>query len=51
MRPSSPVLAELLPSWQLAMRAERNSPGTIKTYGDGVTAFPRWCESTEPHPS
>lgn len=38
-------LAALLPSWELALRAERKSPQTIKSYGDGVRAFIRWCES------
>jgi site-specific recombinase XerD len=37
-------LAALLPSWELALRAERKSPKTIKTYGDGVRAFIRWCD-------
>lgn len=46
MRVSLLDLAELLPSWQLAMKAERKSPGTIRTYVGGVTAFLRWCEST-----
>jgi site-specific recombinase XerD len=46
MAPTLPDLAELLPSWQLAMRAERKSAGTIKTYSDGVNGFLRWCEST-----
>src|ERR1700737_1414977 len=41
-----PDLAVLLPSWQLAMRAERKAPGTIRTYTAGVTAFLRWCEAT-----
>jgi integrase/recombinase XerD len=36
-------LAALLPSWQLALKAERKSPGTIRTYTDGVTKFLRWC--------
>jgi site-specific recombinase XerD len=40
-------LAALLPSWQLAMRAERKAPGTVKTYSDAVTGFLRWCESTD----
>lgn len=40
---SLPDLAALLPSWQLALRAERKSPGTIRTYSDGVTKFLRWC--------
>jgi site-specific recombinase XerD len=39
-------LAELLPSWQLALQAERKSPGTIKSYTEGVTVFLRWCEAT-----
>jgi site-specific recombinase XerD len=41
-----PDLASLLASWQLAMRAERKAPGTIKVYSDGVTAFLRWCAAT-----
>jgi site-specific recombinase XerD len=40
-----PDLAALLPSWQLAMRAERKSPATITSYTEGVLAFLRWCES------
>lgn len=41
----APDLAELLPSWELHLRAERKSPQTVKTYGDGVRAFLRWCEA------
>jgi site-specific recombinase XerD len=41
-----PDLAALLPSWQLAMRAERKSPATISSYSQGVIAFLRWCEKT-----
>ncbi len=49
-RRKSPALdlAALLPSWELALRAERKSAQTIKSYGDGVRAFIRWCE-TEGH--
>lgn len=36
-------LAELLPSWELALRAERKSPATVKSYGDGVRRFLSWC--------
>lgn len=36
-------LAALLPSWERDLRAERKSPQTIKSYGDGVRAFLRWC--------
>lgn len=43
MPESLPDLATLLPSWQLALKAERKSPGTIRTYSDGVTKFLRWC--------
>jgi len=45
-----PVLANLLPSWQLAMRAERKSPKTIKSYTEGVQAFLRWCQITDTPP-
>jgi site-specific recombinase XerD len=38
-------LAALLPSWELALRAERKSAQTIKSYGDGVRSFLRWCDS------
>jgi site-specific recombinase XerD len=38
-----PDLAALLPSWQLALRAERKSPATVKSYTEGVTTFLRWC--------
>jgi site-specific recombinase XerD len=37
---------DMLDSWELAMRAERKSPETIKSYGDGVRAFARWCETS-----
>lgn len=42
-KPPPVDLAALLPSWELALRAERKSPQTIKSYGDGVRAFLRWC--------
>jgi site-specific recombinase XerD len=43
-KPVSIDLAALLPSWELALRAERKSPQTIKSYGDAVRAFLRWCD-------
>jgi integrase/recombinase XerD len=43
-------IAALLPSWQLALRAERKSPGTVKTYSAGVEGFLRWCQSTGTQP-
>jgi site-specific recombinase XerD len=33
----------LLASWELALRAERKSPATVKSYGDGVRRFLTWC--------
>ncbi|MDC8992504.1 tyrosine-type recombinase/integrase [Mycobacterium marinum] len=44
-------MAALLPSWELALRAERKSPQTIKSYGDGVRAFLRWCENNHHSPA
>src|SRR6201998_3041526 len=41
-KPPALDLAAMLPSWELALRAERKSPQTIKSYGDGVRAFIRW---------
>src|SRR3954454_14481770 len=35
-------LATLLPSWELHLRAERKSPQTVKSYGDGVRRFLDW---------
>src|SRR4051794_14790490 len=43
-------LAELLPSWELSLRAERKSRATIKVYGDGVRKFLSWCEETGQSP-
>lgn len=43
-RPKAPLdLGALLTSWELALRAERKSPATVKSYGDGVRAFIAWC--------
>ncbi|HEY0640476.1 MAG TPA: tyrosine-type recombinase/integrase [Pseudonocardiaceae bacterium] len=39
-------LAPLLVSWELALRSERKSPATVKTYGDGVRRFLDWCDRT-----
>ena len=41
--PSAPDLLELLPSWELHLRAERKSDSTLKTYGDGVRRFAEFC--------
>lgn len=39
-------LAEILPSWMLALRAERKAAATQKSYAEGVNGFLRWCEAT-----
>ena len=44
-------LTALRPSWELHMRAERKSPQTIKTYGDGVRRFFDWCERNDHRPA
>jgi integrase/recombinase XerD len=43
-------IAALLDSWLLHLAAERKSAQTLKTYGDGVRAFVRWCEAEGPPP-
>ncbi len=50
MRESLPDLAGLLPSWKLALRAERKSPATVAAYSEGVLAFLRWCADTNTTP-
>ncbi|WP_370332605.1 tyrosine-type recombinase/integrase [Mycolicibacterium hippocampi] len=51
-RKSAPLdLVALLPSWELALRAERKSPATLKSYGDGVRAFFRWCDRNSHTPA
>lgn len=50
-KPAPLDLAALLPSWGLALRAERKSPQTIKSYGDGVRAFLRWCDEHDHSPA
>lgn len=38
-------MAGLLDSWLLHLRAERKSPDTLRSYGDGVRRFLAWCEA------
>jgi site-specific recombinase XerD len=45
-----PDIASLLDSWLLHLAAERKSAQTLKTYGDGVRAFLRWCEMADCDP-
>jgi site-specific recombinase XerD len=43
-------LPAMLASFELALRAERKSAATVKTYRDGVRGFLRWCETTGTEP-
>jgi site-specific recombinase XerD len=43
----APDLADLLPYWEVHLRAERKSPATVKSYGDGVRQFLTWCERVQ----
>lgn len=42
LRPST-ELDDLLASWELHLRAERKSPQTVKSYGDGVRGYIGFC--------
>lgn len=37
-------------SWQLALRAQRKSAQTLKSYGDGVAQYLAWCAATDAAP-
>lgn len=41
-------LAAFLPSWELAMRAERKSAKTIVSYTTGVRSYLHWCADAVP---
>lgn len=43
-------LSALLDSWLLNLRAERKSPQTIKTYGDGIRRFIAWAAEADMAP-
>jgi len=34
-------------SWELALRAQRKSPQTLKTYSDGLRFYLAWCAGTD----
>ncbi|MCL3818544.1 tyrosine-type recombinase/integrase [Aeromicrobium wangtongii] len=40
-------LSLLLGSWELSLRAERKSPQTLKSYGDGVRAYLKWAAAQD----
>lgn len=42
---TSPNLSSLLPSWELALRHERKSTETRRSYTTGVYQFLDWCEA------
>lgn len=46
MTAAPPDLVELMPSWQLSLRAANKSPRTLTTYAAGVESFLSWCERT-----
>lgn len=50
-KPAPLDLAALLPSWELALRAEQKSAQTLKSYGDGVRGFLRWCAQNDRVPA
>jgi site-specific recombinase XerD len=39
-------LAALVPSWEIHLRAERKSEGTLRTYLAGVRPYLSWCHHT-----
>ena len=41
---------QLATSWQLALRAERKSPQTLKSYGEGVRQYLAWCAENDVAP-
>ena len=45
-----PDIRPLVSSWMLALRAERSSPETLKTYSDGVRFYLDWCEENAVEP-
>jgi site-specific recombinase XerD len=47
---TAPTLAAIVPEWQLALRAENKSPGTIDVYSDGAQRYLRWCETSDTVP-
>jgi site-specific recombinase XerD len=42
---STPDAELLADSWQLALRADRKSPQTLKAYGEGLRQYLGWCEA------
>lgn len=47
---STDEAARLARSWQLALRAQRKSPQTLKAYDDGVRFYLAWCAQADVAP-
>lgn len=45
-----PEAEQLSVSWQLALRAQRKSPQTLRTYGEGVRQYLGWCAVNDVEP-
>jgi site-specific recombinase XerD len=43
-------LSGLVPSWEIHLRAERKTEGTIKTYLDGLRPYLAWCAESDHAP-
>lgn len=40
------ALDDLIPSWQIALKAQRLADDTIRHYAEGARLYLRWCEKT-----
>lgn len=47
---SAADLAALIPSWEIHLRAERKTDGTIKTYTDGARPYLAWSQEDDLDP-
>lgn len=48
--PTPAVLLDLLPEWELALRAEDKTPGTIEAYLGGTRRYFDWCTAADAAP-
>lgn len=48
--PTPAVLLGLLPEWELALRAEDKTPGTIAAYLGGTRRYLDWCTAADAAP-
>jgi site-specific recombinase XerD len=47
---SATTALDRLAAWQVALRAENKSPGTVTIYADCVTRYLRWCAERDHRP-